>query len=200
MFRLVFCCSSINNRFHKFTVKQNSNESIARVKRIEQNNETVFIIDGICPFSKEVAAFGITQTHIIKLSNRGATVRLTHLLKIVDPGLIIAQHVFRGLKRPLQYGEDLNGDASKLIYSWKPDYDYDWPHAIRFEGGHGITERSAPPGQIFVVIATPNEMKPTYPAVDYWIESNWTWVEESKDLAFAPIECKERYDERLDLK
>lgn len=154
------------------------------------------MIDGLSP-EKELAKFGITKPQISKLVDRGNTVRLTHLLKIIDPGLILAKHVFRGLRRPLWYGDDSDGERSKLVYSWKPTKDYDWQHARRFDGAAGVIERPAPADQVFVVITTPNQLRAEFPDVDYWIENTWTWAEEDKELAFAPTGWSNRYDEKV---
>lgn len=110
--------------------------------------------------------------------------------------MIIAKHVFKGLKRPLSNVNNQDG-KEKLIYSWKPTCDYDWKHRGRFDGDDGVVERAPPDGKVFVVIATPNTTADKFPDVDFWIENNWAWVEEAEDRPFAPIGWSDRYDERL---
>jgi hypothetical protein len=107
----------------------------------------------------------------------------------------MAKHIFRGLKRPLCEGDDMKADETKLTYTWKPIYDYDWQERHRFNAEE-IRQRPAPPGKVFVVTTTPNKDKSHYPSVDCWL-NRWNWVQESLTLSQAPVDHAERYAERL---
>lgn len=128
------------------------------------------------------------------MRKRNLTIRLIHLFHIVDPGLILAKHIFQGLKRPLLYGDDENGDKAKLIFTWPAKYDWDYDQGKRFESD-GLTRRDAPPNTVFGVIATPNA-SPEFPNVDYWLDS-WCWIDASPTLPGAPIDWETRYDSKL---
>jgi len=100
----------------------------------------------------------------------------------------------RGLKRPLLYGEDADGDKAKLVFTWQAPYDFDYDHGKRFEPG-GLTQRAAPPNTVYAAITTPNTC-PEYPSVDYWLD-RWCWLDASPTLAGAPIDWENRYEERI---
>ena len=102
------------------------------MKPITENGEIVYVVDGLSP-DGEAWTFGIPKADILRIRERGTWVRLVQLLNIVSPGLIVAEHIFRGLKRPLCEDEDMNADEKKLTYTWKPVYDYDWEERHRFE-------------------------------------------------------------------
>jgi hypothetical protein len=112
---------------------------------------------------------------------------------IVGPGLIFAQHVFRGLNRDMYVRDDGNAAASKLAVTWSP------PRDARFVGdrfsGH-IDYMQAPQGKIFAVYLSVNEMLDDYPDVYGWAEQ-WTWIAEDAQLAGAPIDWNNRYDEKV---
>lgn len=169
-----------------------------RLDLTEEGGEFIYLIDGLSPDQDEnEVSFGITKDQVSRLVERGNTVRLTQFLKIVVPGLIVARCVFRGLQRPLCYGDNLHGDSEKFVYSWKPMHDFDWPASRRFDGESSVTERPAPPGMVFAVVTTPNQMRGLFPSVDFWIENNWAWIEEARDLQFAPIDWQVRYKEKV---
>jgi hypothetical protein len=52
---------------------------------------------------------------------------------IVQDGLLLAIHAFKGLKHPLMHGEDIKADKSVIVYSWRPLFDYVWSGG-RFDG------------------------------------------------------------------
>jgi hypothetical protein len=164
------------------------------LKAIHENDETVYIIDGLSPTGEEWT-FGIRQADTMQMRDRGTWVRLVHLLMIVSPGLITARCIFRGLKRPLCEGDDMAADKKKLTYTWKPICDYDWEERHRFSPEE-IKQRAAPPGKVFVVTVTPNPDKHRYPSIDCWL-NRWNWVEESLTLSGAPVDHENRYTERL---
>jgi hypothetical protein len=161
---------------------------------ITENGNVIYLVDGK-DSTGEVVQFGITKNQLATRVQRRQTVRLVQFLNIVEPGLILAKHLFQGLKRPLCYGDDLNGDTEKLVYSWKPAFDYDWKEIRRFDSSE-IERRIPPLNTVFFVIVTPNKSPQTYPSVKYWLE-HWSWVGEAPDLASAPIDWNERYNSKL---
>lgn len=130
--------------------------------------------------------------------DRGSNVKLAQLFGIVDCGLILVKHIFHGLKRPLCDGEDMNADKLKLVFCWKPAFDYCWHESGRFDDAK-LESREAPAERVFAVIVSPNQNRAKYPTVDFWIE-RWFWLRESKTLASAPTEWENRYDGELKIK
>lgn len=110
---------------------------------------------------------------------------------IVQDGMVGAQHVFHGLRRPLMLGLNKHADEAVWIYSWSPPLDYLWV-GNRYNGDP--VPRKPPPGNAFVVIVRtedPNEL-----GVTGSIE-RWNWVREHPTLPHAPIAWEQRYDEKL---
>lgn len=165
--------------------------------KLEQiNGRGVYVVDALIVRKKGDkpvdAKFGIMPDQLGKFARRGKGTAIAQFYKIVSPGLIRAKHIFRGLERPLFCNGDMRADVSKLIYSWKPESDYEWK-GDRFSGE---TERLKPPhGRVFVVIISPNQDK-NFPGIDGWVE-HWNWVHESSDLPFAPVDWNLRYTEQL---
>lgn len=164
------------------------------LKLFHENGEILYAIDGLSPEGKEWR-FAIRKVDIAQIRMRGTWVRLVQLLNIVSPGLIMAKHIFRGLKRPLCEGENMHADETKLTYTWKPIYDYDWEERHRFDAEE-IRQRPAPPGKVFVVTASPNIDTVRYRSVDCWL-NRWNWVQESLTLSQAPVNHESRYTECL---
>lgn len=169
---------------------------VSPLRPITENAETIYVIDGPSAVARGgVWAFGIRKAEITRIRERATWVRLVQLLMIVSPGLITAERIFRGVKRPLCEGEDMTADEKKLTFTWKPVCDYDWEERHRFYADE-IRQRAAPPGKVFVVTTTPNTNRTAYPSIDCWI-NRWNWVEESLTLAEAPVDHETRYTERL---
>jgi len=59
-----------------------------------------------------------------------------------------------------------------------------------------VEHMDAPPGRVFVVYISPNEMLEKYPDIWGWIE-HWAWVSADPDLEGAPIDWKKRYEEKV---
>lgn len=114
------------------------------------------------------------------------------LYGIVCPGLIMTQHVFQGLKRPMLVSDDNSADKAKYAFTWAAKKD------ARLAGDRfnlTVEQMDAPPGRVFVVYISPNQMLEDYPAIWGWIE-HWAWVAAHPDLQGAPIEWDTRYDEK----
>jgi hypothetical protein len=106
--------------------------------------------------------------------------------------MISARHIFRGLKRGIYDGSDLNQGPNKLIYSWVPDCDVVWK-------GNPFTGRvekiARPEGKVFVVIVSPNSTSKV-DGIAGWVE-RWNWADEDKMKKEAPIGYQDRYDELI---
>ena len=89
----------------------------------------------------------------------------------------------------------MKGDTSKLIYTWKPTFDYEW-----IGGRFGEPkERPTPQNSVFCVIVSPNIRNSNiekFPYVYGWIE-RWNWVKEDKGLPEAPINWVDRYKKKI---
>lgn len=102
-----------------------------------------------------------------------------------------AEHLFRGVKRPLMHGDDMNGDQDVLIYSWRPRYEYLWIGS-QFNGS--AAEVTPPGGRVFVVLVRQFKAQDTHGVLGT-IE-HWSWVEEGT-LPGTPVDCDERYASKL---
>ncbi len=111
---------------------------------------------------------------------------------IIVQGMIMARHVFRGLKRGVYDGSDENQGPKKLAYSWRPAYDCLWL-GDKFSGR--IERVNPPKDRVFVVIVSPNSaVNVGTPAG--WI-NRWNWVYEDELLKEAPIDWQKRYDRKI---
>jgi len=164
------------------------------VEQIIENNNLIYICDGAMADGNAFKA-GISKGQVAELATMGLTVKLTQLSKIVSLGLVTAKCRFRGLKRPLLQGDNLDGDKDKEVHTWRHLCDYDWSHQDRFDKDK-IIETEAPKDCIFFTIITPNKKIAIYPRVNYWIE-HWGWYPESRTLPGAPDAWEDRYDEFL---
>jgi len=136
--------------------------------------------------------FGIFQDDLRKRYDRGQNSALAQLDGIVVPGLILARHIFRGLKRPLYDDGSMEADTQKLVHSWRPNYDFDWLDPF------GRPRKLAPVKNcVFVVLITKNERHlDKYPEVFGWID-RWNWVYEDLNLPEAPLNWSSRYEEKI---
>ena len=109
-----------------------------------------------------------------------------------QPGLVSVRHAFRGLKRGLASGDDMDTDKKVIIYSWRPRWDFEWV-GDRFSGKP--VPKSPPANEVFVILVRP-EPQPNvgnvFGSIDYW-----NWVKEAPDLPGAPVDWAQRYEEKL---
>jgi hypothetical protein len=164
------------------------------VRVLQENSKSLFLITGVDHTGSE-KQFSILKTELEKIHKRGSNVKLAQFLGIVVPGLVLVQHIFQGLKRPLCVGNDMEADKTKLAYSWRPEWDFWWQDRYKFDERR-LEFREAPDGKVFVVNVSPNRSKQLYPTVDYWIE-RWYWVRRSDTLLKAPTDWERRYDRQL---
>lgn len=139
---------------------------------------------------------GILCDDLKVLWNRGLGVQIAQLYELVIPGLILSRHVFQGLRRRLYCDGCGEADKHKLIYTRAPAFD------VTIAPGHipgdpEVVKRGRPPGEVFVVIVSPNvRHREAFPGIDGWLE-HWSWVAEDSGLSEAPINWVDRYDKKL---
>lgn len=178
-----------------FPIKESALNDENGMEQISENGTALIVVDGlhIANPSNTVkpAKFGVVIGQLGKYPSRGKATAIAQFYSIVGPGLILAKHVFRGLKRPLLAHDNMEADAEKLVYSWKPRWDYEW------KGGPtgGSVKKTPPDDRVFVTIVSPNNDQ-NFPTVAGWIE-HWNWVHEAGDLKDAPIDWGTRYTEKL---
>lgn len=111
---------------------------------------------------------------------------------IVQEGIILARHLFRGLNRPLLHEGDMNADQGVIVYTWRPLADYEWAG-----GRHsGRVERidPPPPNRVFAVLV--RLIESDHHGVVGSVE-HWNWIREDPGLPHAPVDWEQRYTKRL---
>lgn len=157
----------------------------------QQSNEGVVTFVGPDPDGMGECTYAIHHEQLRALDDRGKQVKLSQLFGIVEPGLRMAQPIFQGARRPLNYDGNQEGDRAKLFLTLRPRHDFDWsPTSSSLPE---IVRKDAPQGCVYVVLATPN-VDESYPEVDFWIE-NWCWVDESTGRPGYPIDSDNRFDQ-----
>jgi len=121
---------------------------------------------------------------------------LAQFYGIVQEGLIVAEHAFRGLNRPMRYEENMEADQSIVVYAWAARNDYEWLGPPYSNGEP--TPKPALPGRIFVVLVREESTKEEENGKQIMgtIEK-WNWVREDGELRGAPIDWKVRYAKKL---
>ena len=158
------------------------------------NNQPIYLIDGFAfeGNRQKVVQYGILQNDLKKYAERGQKHALGHFFSLVMNGLILTEHIFEGLQRPLCVEEDMEGDKKKYVHSRKPACDYIWDNHDNYP-----KKVIAPVNQVFVVIISKNiHYIREFPEVHGWIE-RWSWVKEDSQLKGAPKNWVDRYDEKV---
>jgi hypothetical protein len=135
-----------------------------------------------------IGNLGLPRADLRGLVGRGRYAHALAFKEIVQPRLILAEHCFRGLRRPV-YGAG-NGEDF-LVYSMRVPFDvaYDYEKQEK-------KIVSPPENCVFMVIARPVKEQTGAENVYGWINS-WSWVLEDKALKGAPVNPSLRFDERL---
>jgi len=155
--------------------------------------DALFMDDGgVDPYPVKL---GITPEQLGAYSGRGQKTALAQFFDVVTNGLILARAIFKGLERPMCCDDDMDADERKLVYVLRPKFDAEWS-GDRFNGGPA--RRAPPPGRVFLVIVTPNQLtgKDQYPDIAGWIE-HWTWVLEDEDKSGKPTGYDERFNRQI---
>jgi hypothetical protein len=133
---------------------------------------------------------GIATEAIRQRAGRGLRVLIGQLYGIVGPSLIMAEHVFQGLKRDMYVRGDRNADVKKLAITWAQAQDAIW---VGDEVTGNVAYLPPPKDRVFVVYVSPNEMLERFPSIHGWAE-HWTWIAADPNTAGAPIDWETRYD------
>lgn len=134
---------------------------------------------------------GIRLDGFQQYARRGLFSAIAQYYGIVQDGLLLAQHCFRGLNRPLMLGDDVGADESVLIYTWRSAEDYEWAGTPQYGRPQPI---NPPAGIVFVVLV--REETPDENGVIGSIE-HWNWVREDPNIPHAPVDWRKRYGSNL---
>jgi hypothetical protein len=145
--------------------------------------------------NQDTLQLGLTKGSINARSERGQRFLLGQLYGVVNPGLILAKHVFKGLKRDMRVGGDAVAASCKLAITWDAKRDAVLDDG-RDRGNPTLSFLPAPPERVFVVYISPNRMLEKFPSIYGWIE-HWAWLGADPTLSGAPVEWETRYDEQL---
>lgn len=141
--------------------------------------------------SPETSTYGVSKSLFQTLGQHELRSYIAQFWGIVEPGLILAEYCFRGLKRGLHFDGDHDAAEKIVVYSWKPKHDYEWDKD-QFSGR--IVEHAAIQGLVFVVLTRPFSAEEDGV---FGVILRWNWVRESSVLHYAPIDYKDRYEEKL---
>jgi hypothetical protein len=136
---------------------------------------------------------GIAQGAIKLRADRGLRHMVGQLFGVLGPGLVMAQHVFQGLKRDMYVRNDSHADVTKFAITWTHPRDAVFagdPVAGRLE------YLPAPKDRVFGVYVSPNGMLKDFPSIFGWAE-HWTWIAADPNTVGAPVDWVERYDKRI---
>lgn len=67
---------------------------------------------------------------------------------IVRGGILHAKHAFRGVKRPMAEGSQMDVDQRVIVYSWRPLFSAAWVGGDQFSKHTEISYRAVPPGVV----------------------------------------------------
>lgn len=139
----------------------------------------------------EKVHLGVRYDTFRRYATLGLSSAIAQYYGIVQDGLMDAKHAFRGLVRPLMHNGDADADRTVIIYSWRPEADWEW-RGDRFSGQ--VVRLEPPTHRVFVVLV--REEEPGEFGVAGSIEK-WNWIMEDLDLSEAPVEWGMRYGEKL---
>jgi hypothetical protein len=139
-----------------------------------------------------IIKFGARKEIFQEYARRGQRSAIAQYYGIVQDGLILARHAFRGLRRPLMLGGDMHADETVLVYTWRSEVDYEWAGTPQYGRPQPISP--PPAGRVFVVLV--REEEPDENGVFGSIEK-WNWVREDPRLRHAPVDWEQRYGTRL---
>ena len=141
----------------------------------------------------DVVQFGILKRDLEKFVRRGMLSVFAQFDQLVCNGLINSKHIFKGLKRPLYNDDSFTADEDVLIYTRRPNYDFEWRG-----GPQGQSVRIKAPGNsVFVILVNKNiRHADKFPEIYGWID-RWNWIQEDAYIPEAPINHESRYGQRI---
>jgi hypothetical protein len=161
------------------------------MKVLGQPGSSVLVAEGPL-VTGGTGVFALMQSDLRRRIEGNHTWILGELYGLVGKGLTNTCHIFEGLKRPMLVNGNGTADKGKLVYVWKPKFDYRFC-GQKFGDDSSLEHVAAPTGSVFAVLISPNLMKNDYPKVHGWIE-HWTWIDEDPTALGKPIDYETRYD------
>jgi hypothetical protein len=156
------------------------------MRTIQPVGPYVDIVEARAPDNRAlVVRLGLRQDSFSQILHHNLFTVVAQYYGIVQDGLLAARHAFKGLKRPLMHGEDMEADKSVIIYSWRT--------GSRFDGNP--VRKIPPPNRVFVVLVR-EEQQPNDYGVFGSIEK-WNWIKEDPQELHAPLEWLDRYGQKL---
>ena len=143
--------------------------------------------------SRQILKIAITSDAIKRRAQHGFRHMVGQLYGVLGPGLILAHHVFQGLKREAYVRDDSLAGEKKLVVTWTAPRDAFFA-GDRFQGR--LEYLPAPENSVFAVYVSPNEMIDDYPSIFGWAE-HWTWLAADPETVGAPINWRTRYDRMI---
>ena len=120
------------------------------MRDIRQSGIYADIVDAPSPNDPQnTVKLGVRSETFRQYRDRGHNAPIAQYYGIVQDGLSMAQHAFRGLMRPLALGEDMDADQAFVVYTWRSLVDYEWQGSPYH--GHPVV-MTPPPGRVFVVL------------------------------------------------
>lgn len=166
---------------------------------IQRHNNVIYPVAGL-DGNREERLLGLNKKRVEELNELGLAAKFGQLHSLVSPGLITATALFQGLQRRLMHRDNTEADTEKLVYVWKPSFDFEWRHSDRFDADK--IKRLPVPNNgkaVFFVIATPNTVqkyRERYPEIFAWIE-RWGWIKEDASKPGMPENYDRRYKKML---
>jgi hypothetical protein len=141
---------------------------------------------------RNTVSLGIRTVRFQEYVKRGLASAIAQYYGIVQDDLMLARHVFRGLRRPLLHNGDMRADKDVLVYTWRSAVDYKWVGTP--QQGHPERMNPPPKDQVFVVLVRVEK------ANDHGILGSierWNWIREDPTLPHAPVDWQQRYGIKL---
>jgi hypothetical protein len=155
------------------------------------------IVEARSPLDPVLAVkLGLRKDSFDRVLHHNLATAVAQYYGIVQDCLFQAVHAFKGLKRPLMHGQDMEADKGIIVYSWRPEIDWVWS-AGQF-GGRPVAKK-APAGRVFVVLVREEPEAKEYAGVGKIFGSieKWNWVKEDPALLHAPVDWQDRYTSKL---
>jgi hypothetical protein len=165
--------------------------------RIATSTPTYFdVVEAPSPTDpKQTVQFGVRRATFRAFGKFGWKTPVAQFYGIVQEGLILAEHAFRGLNRPMRYDDSMEADRNIVVYSWCPVSDYEWTSEPYSDPKP--TPMPPPIGTVFVVLVREEKVKEENADDIVGTIEKWNWVREDTELRSAPTDWKVRYADKL---
>lgn len=133
---------------------------------------------------------GVSKERFLDRVRRGLTWEIGQMYGVMETGIILVEHVFQGLGRPMTVNGDPDADQSRLVFTWAAHRD------AEIDRDGSLTFHAAPMKSVFFVIVSPNTELVAHPGIYGWAE-RWGWLDAHATVKGAPVNFESRYDTRL---